>query len=771
MKDSTDQGATRRPYVPPFGTGRDGKVFNPVREAELRRMTELLPQLVWSTTADGYHDYYNEQWYAFTGMPRPGDPKASEEGWNWKNYLHPDDVERTISSWRHALTTGEPYEIEYRFKRASDGMYRWFLARALPLRDDAGRILRWFGTCTDVEDQKHAEQQMQVLAESGAVLSGTEDTDTALAGIAKLAVPRLADWCAVDLVDAGGTLRRIAVVHPDPAKVRAAQEMSERYPDDPNSPTGVPQVLRTGETQWMEDIPQELLVAGARDAEHLRLIQSLGLRSYVIVPLADGERTVGALTLVSAETGRRFTKGDIATAEELARRVSISIEREHRHREVVAAQEELAHQAEQLQGQAAELEMQNEQLQSQASEMEMQTQQLSEQAVELEMSNDELAATNLALAQKDERLSLALTAGELGWWEWDIPNNTIAWSEQVERMHGVPRGGFGGSFEEYQKFIHEEDRARVIELIQQTIAERHPTFHVQFRYLRGDGKTRWLETDARLIEDGTGAPRRLLGVTSDVTDQVRAEEEMQLLVEQEKAARREAEEANAAKSQFLATMSHELRTPLNAVTGYADLLSLGVRGPVTEAQSEDLARIKRSGQHLLTVINDILNFAKLEAGQIAFKIDDVKVGEAIAEMEALIAPQVGAKGLSLDYESCDAALVARADRDKFQQILINLLTNAIKFTESGGSIAVTCDGTDTQVRVHVRDTGIGIPEDKITSVFDPFVQVNRQLSRPSEGVGLGLAISRDLARAMHGDLSVTSTLGEGSTFTLVLPNA
>jgi PAS domain S-box-containing protein len=428
-------------------------------------------------------------------------------------------------------------------------------------------------------------------------------------------------------------------------------------------------------------------------------------------------------------------------------------------------------QNEHLQRQAAEMEMQNDHLQSQAAEMEMQTQQLSDQASELEMSNVELVAANASLAEQDDRLSLALEAGELGWWEWDIRANSIAWSVQTERMHGLAPGTFSGSFAEYQTFIHGDDRPRVLELIGQTVDGRIPTFRAQFRFVRADGATRWLKTAARLILDEEGKPRRLLGITNDVTDSVVAEEEMRQLVERAEGARAEAEHANAAKSQFLATMSHELRTPLNAVTGYADLLSMGIRGPVTAAQGEDLGRIKRSGQHLLTVINDILNFAKLEAGQVEFTVANVKVGDAVAEIETLIAPQVRAKGLTLDYESCDLTLVARADRDKVEQILINLLTNAIKFTDPGGRLTVTCDESATEVFVRVRDTGVGIPDDKLTTVFDPFVQVNRQLSSPSEGVGLGLAISRDLARGMSGDLAVASTLGVGSTFTLSLPKA
>jgi signal transduction histidine kinase len=238
-------------------------------------------------------------------------------------------------------------------------------------------------------------------------------------------------------------------------------------------------------------------------------------------------------------------------------------------------------------------------------------------------------------------------------------------------------------------------------------------------------------------------------------------------------ARRRAEEANAAKSQFLAAMSHELRTPLNAITGYVDLISMGIRGGVTEAQQEDLSRIKRSGDHLLRLINDILQFAKLEAGQLQFRLVDVPLDAALRELEALVQPQMRARRLSFGFSVSAEHPVARADRDKMQQIVLNLLSNAIKATEPGGSVRVEASTSEAErcAIVRVSDTGIGIPGEKLATIFDPFVQVDRQLNRPGEGIGLGLAISRDLARSMGGDLTVESTPGRGSTFTLSLPLA
>ena len=241
------------------------------------------------------------------------------------------------------------------------------------------------------------------------------------------------------------------------------------------------------------------------------------------------------------------------------------------------------------------------------------------------------------------------------------------------------------------------------------------------------------------------------------------------LYEAERSARAEAEKANKAKSEFLANMSHELRTPLNAIGGYADLLSTEIRGPINELQRADLDRIKRNQHHLLSLINDILNFAKVEAGRVRFDLKDVAMNEALGQLEALIAPQLQEKRLRYSYHCCDASYTAHVDPERLQQILLNLLSNAIKFTPAGGEVRVDCAATPDFMQVHVRDTGIGIPADKLDQIFEPFVQLERGQTATNVGTGLGLAISRDLARAMGGELTANSQLDSGSTFTLSVP--
>ena len=276
-------------------------------------------------------------------------------------------------------------------------------------------------------------------------------------------------------------------------------------------------------------------------------------------------------------------------------------------------------------------------------------------------------------------------------------------------------------------------------------------------------------------------PARIVAHGTDVTEAIMSQRDVErLLAESERArtdaeaARAEAESANHAKSEFLAVMSHELRTPLNAIGGYVELLDMGIRGPVTPQQRADLHRIQMSQRHLLGLINEVLNYAKLETGTVRYELADLPVLRTLHGAEELVEPQARAKGLRLTVMPCPDDLCVRADPEKLRQILVNLLSNAIKFTHEGGAIDLICDAHDdpgSPVVIRVRDTGIGIPSEKLDMIFEPFVQVRSDLTRTADGTGLGLAISRDLAEAMDGSLTVESTAGVGSTFTLTLPRS
>lgn len=285
--------------------------------------------------------------------------------------------------------------------------------------------------------------------------------------------------------------------------------------------------------------------------------------------------------------------------------------------------------------------------------------------------------------------------------------------------------------------------------------------------LRTDGTEFPIEAAISQVE--VGGQRIFTVILRDISERKQAEAERERLLQAEQSARAAAESANEAKSEFLAMMSHELRTPLNAIAGYAELLATGVRGPVTEDQLHDLRRIQRNQKHLLALINEVLDFARVETGRIEYELVDFPVHQALTSLDAIVEPMIRAKDLSYRCDLKSDGLRAHADVERVQQILINLISNAIKFTQSGGRVSVSSWREGAVVAISVRDTGRGVSPADMEKIFEPFVQLDRRLTREQEGVGLGLAISRDLARGMGGDLAVVSTPGTGTTFTLTLP--
>jgi signal transduction histidine kinase/PAS domain-containing protein len=486
----------------------------------------------------------------------------------WEEYpqLIGTDFERNM---RRAAETGETISFEAYYEHTGE----WSVTYCYPL-PEGGIAAQW----RNISERKRTEETNHYLTLATATLAASLDYEETLARLAAVLVPQLGDWCVVHLRD-GTELKQVAVAHVDPGKIEYAREINSRYPTSEDATTGVPNVIRSGVAEVYRDVTDEMIAAGARDDEHLRIMRELKIRSVIIAPLLGKDAAIGAITLVSAESGRRYNDADVPLVMEIGRRAALAVENARLHQSALEAK------------------------------------------------------------------------------------------SRAERLQ------------------------------------------------------------------------------------------------------KEAETANVTKTQFLTSMSHELRTPLNAIAGYADLMSLGVHGPITDAQAEDIERIKRNQRHLLGIINDILSFARLDAGRVEFHITNFAAYDVVDDLHPMIRPQIAGRELHFEAEPIPADVMVRADREKVRQVLLNLLSNAIKFTMPGGSIRLSCHADNHVVEFAVRDTGIGIPADKVAAIFEPFVQVNRSLAQPVEGTGLGLAISRDMVEGMGGTLTVVSEVGTGSTFTVTLPRA
>ena len=297
-------------------------------EAKLRLLADTIPQLAWMAHPDGHIYWYNRRWHEYTGTTA-----EQMEGWGWQTVHDPNTLPSVLRRWTDSIASGEPFDMVFPL-RGADGVFRPFLTRVNPLRDGESRIIHWFGTNTDISEQKRAEENAHFLARASATLAGLVDYESTLQKVAHLAVPVFADWCTVDMLSEDGTLRRVAVSHVQPDKVQLAHELHRRFPPDPTAPQGVWNVLRSGESEFVAEIVDDLLVTLANDADLLAILRELGLKSYMAVPLSVRGKVLGVITFIAAESGRRYNIDDLAVTEDLAQRAAVAIDNARLYQEV-----------------------------------------------------------------------------------------------------------------------------------------------------------------------------------------------------------------------------------------------------------------------------------------------------------------------------------------------------------------------------------------------------------------------------------------------------
>ncbi len=689
-----------------------------------------------------------------------------------------------------------------------------------------------------------ANRRLAFLADASQRLAASLDYETTLHEVLALAVPMVADW-ALYTVDAGdGTVRVVASRHADPAKETFIAENVRRYPIRADEPAGAAYVLRTGEPELIPELPDALLEAVARDAEHLEILRAVGFRSLMTVPVIAHGRVLGALGFVTGASGRLYGADDLTLARELARRAATALRQARLYAEREAARRdaeaERARAVGILETMAdahfvldADLRFVSANAASERNLSRPREELLGRTMIEafpgtagtiFEQSYRRVITERIEVhftgAYADDVLDIVpevdayptVDGGVAVFWRDVGPRvraeAAVRASEQRLRdvfeqapvavavltgpehvytvvsplyaqTPGLGRPLLGRAIRDAFPEIAATGYLEAMDEVYRTGVPFSATERPVLLARPGDGvsEERFFNLGYQPLRDAGGSVYAVASVAYDVTEQVRARRELEAARAEADRQRAAAEAANAAKGQFLSTMSHELRTPLNAIGGYTDLLTLGLRGPLTDAQRQDLERVRLANQHLMSLVTDILNFARVDAGRIEYRVVDVELATVVSDLESLLGPQLAAKEIAFDHDACasdtpDRPHAVRADPEKLRQILLNLMSNAVKFTEAGGGVAIACetDGAAGVIRMRVRDTGRGIPPDQLERIFEPFVQVDRHRTHESQqGVGLGLAISRELARGMGGDLTAESAPGIGSTFTLTLP--
>jgi PAS domain S-box-containing protein len=639
VTDAPGSPEATRPQTPGLGIASPAQDAG---EAKFRLLADAMPQIVWITRPDGYHEYYNKHWWDYTGLTYE---QARGEGWNL--LLHPDDLQRSIHRWEEALRTGEPYEIEYRFRRASDGAYRWFLGRALPQCDEAGRIVRWFGTCTDIHSQKQAEENLrqnnsrhQIALEAGRLATWEMDLETGVFSESDTMGPlfgqppgaqrqRIDEWRRMILPE---DRDRVMSRFHEAVAVRGSFHVEYRA------------VGADGVTRWIEGHGKVLQNAEGQPVKIAGVAADITARKQVEEELARSARRTRAI--LESITDAFF-----------------SLDREWRFTYV------------------------NEQ------------------------------AERLLQRSKDQLLDRSL-------WE-EFPKAT------------------GSRFErEYHRAMETNEPVSFEELYSPLNS--------------------WFEVHAYPSEEGLSV------YFHDITKKKEAEAEREELLISERAARTEAERVSRMKDEFLANLSHELRTPLNAILGWSQVLRTIPGGD--EDLEEGLAVIERNARVQTQLIEDLLDMSRIISGKLRLDVQSVDLIPVIEAAIETVKPAADAREIRLHKVLDPLAGPIMGDPARLQQIIWNLLSNALKFTPRQGRVQITLERVNSHVEITVSDTGLGIKPEFLPHLFERFRQADASTTRQHGGLGLGLAIVKHLAE-MHGGSIRAQSPGEnqGATFTFHLP--
>jgi PAS domain S-box-containing protein len=665
-------------------------------EDRYRRLLDTAREGIWMLDASGRTKYANRRLTEMLGYPA----EALLDRPYWE-FMPPGDQQSARRAWgRGHNGSREPSGVCF---LRLDGSKFWAQITISPSTEGADSADDVLAVITDITSRKQADDKARFIADASQVLASSLDYEGTIRSVARLAVPELADWCAVDMLAADGSVQRLAIVHGHAALEAKAWELT-RHLKRSREDGDIKKSLRSGKPILHTEVTDEILERNAEDPEHLRFLRDMGIVSAMFVPLRARGRTLGAITLLMSESKRRFGQADLPVAESLARRATLAVDNALLYRE---AQKEISERR-QVEG---------------------------------------------ALRASEERLRLALVAGRMGVWDWNLRTGSVDWTDTLELIHGLPPGIFTGTPGEGEEWIHPDDRERVRHAARRALRERSE-YTAEFRTIWPGKPVRWLAGRGKVFCDEAGQPVRMLGVALDITERKKVEEELH--------------RANQAKDEFLAMLAHELRNPLAPLMNALQFMDLRADDALAVAEARALA--ERQVRNMTRLVDDLLDVSRITRGKIDLRKEIVDLVAIVSNAMEASRPLIDARRHILSVVVPPEPIFVEADATRLDQIFTNLLNNAAKYTDPEGRIEIAVELQEAVVVVRVQDSGIGIPEEMLPRVFDLFVQASRSLDRSQGGLGIGLTLVRSLVEMHGGTVQACSDgEGQGSEFLVRLP--
>lgn len=658
------------------------------RETEERlRLAALVESAdvpILSKTCDGVITSWNkaaELTYGYSAEEAVGQPVT---------LIFPADRQAEFLEIMERILRGERVQLFETVRRRKDGMLLPMSVLVSPIYDGEGRIIGASDIAHDITERKRQEKQEHFLAELSKELASTLDDQKALDAVARLVIPHFADWFAVDLLDPSGRLDLRTLAHTDPEKVCWGHKLREQYPPEADAPTGVAHVARTGLTEWYPYVSDEVLVARAFNEEELALLRRIGYSSVMLIPLQARGKTIGVISFVSAESGRRYDQRDLALGEEVGRRVGLALEHARLYREVQQSRDQL----------------------------------------DIILHG---VADGILLYGSESRILYA--------------NEMAAQMMGFASVQDLLAAGQPNALKKYDIFDEQGQPIAPASLTHLRVFAGESEAQMTMRYQEKAGKEddRWSLVTSRPVIGPTGTVAMVVTIIHDITEPMRIEQR---------------------KDAFISMASHELKTPVTSLRGFTAILQRRLKKQGDEQGLFYLARMDSQLRKLTTLISELLDISRMQAGKLVFHAEncdfDALIDEAVENVQAATTThQVRIEGRT--------GVRIHGDPERLEQVLLNMLTNAIKYSPEAKDVVVHRFCNEVQAIVSVQDFGIGIDKAHHERIFERFYQVGDTEDKTYPGLGIGLYISNEIVARHQGRMWVESRKGEGSTFFVALP--